>query len=90
MLATVIDVSRLSDPGAIAGHVEATKAHIRSSRTAPGFDEVMLPGEPERRTAQQRTDAGIPVDETTWREIREAATSLGITDAEIDRIVAVN
>jgi uncharacterized oxidoreductase len=90
MLATVIDVSRLSDPGAIAGHVEATKAHIRSSRTAPGFDEVMLPGEPERRTAQQRTDAGSPVDETTWREIREAATSLGITDAEIDRIVAVN
>ena len=51
MLATVIDLSRLGDPAAIARNVEATKSHIRSSRVAPGFDEVLLPGEPERRAA---------------------------------------
>ncbi len=90
MLATVIDVSRLADPAAVADHVEATKSHIRSSRPAPGFDEVQLPGEPERLAAQQRTDTGIPVDETTWYEIREAAAKLGITDAEVDRAVGVN
>ena len=32
MLATVIDVSRLGDAAATVDHVEATKAHIRSSR----------------------------------------------------------
>jgi len=42
----VIALSRLGDPGAMAAGVEATKAHIRTSRTAPGFDEVLLPGEP--------------------------------------------
>ena len=90
MLATVIDVSRLQDPATVAGHIETTKAHIRSSRVAPGFDEVLLPGEPERRAAQDRTKAGIPVDETTWREIRQAAAKLGISDAEVDQAVGAN
>ena len=90
MLATVIDLSRLGDPGAIAQNIEATKAHIRSSRVAPGFDEVLLPGEPEQCAARQRTAAGIEVDATTWHEIREAAGKLGITAAEIDRAVGAN
>jgi uncharacterized oxidoreductase len=90
MLATVIDVSRLADPAAVAGHVEATKAHIRSSRVAPDFDEVLLPGEPERLSSRERAETGIPVDETTWREIREAAGKLNITETEIDRALGMN
>jgi len=90
MLATVIDLSRLGDPAAMAEGVEATKAHIRTSRTAPGFDEVLLPGEPERRSARERAETGIPVDATTWHEIREAAAKLGITEAEIDHAVGRN
>jgi uncharacterized oxidoreductase len=87
MLATVIDLSRLGNPAAIAQDVEATKTHIRSSRVAPGFDEVLLPGEPERRAAQQRAQ-GIDVDATTWRDIREAAAKLGISEAEIEKAMA--
>jgi uncharacterized oxidoreductase len=90
MLATVIDLSRLGDPAAIARNIEATKSHIRTSRLAAGFDEVLLPGEPERRTARQRTEAGVEVDATTWREIREAAGTLGIAASEIDQAVGVN
>jgi uncharacterized oxidoreductase len=90
MLATVIDLSRLGDPGAIVQNIEATKAHIRSSRIAPGFDEVLLPGEPERRAARQRAAMGIEVDATTWHDIREAAGKLGISEAEIDRAVRAN
>ena len=29
--------------------IEATKAHIRSARAAPVREEILLPGEPERR-----------------------------------------
>jgi len=90
MLATVIDLSRLGDPSALAENVEATKAHIRSSRVAPGFDEILLPGEPERRSAQSRSASGIPVDATTWHDVREAAGKLGITEAEIDRAMGAN
>lgn len=90
MLATVIDLSRLGDPAATVEHVEATKAHIRSSRVAPGFDEVLLPGEPERRAGRERSETGIMVDTKTWQDIRDAAAKLGITDAEINRTVGVN
>ncbi len=90
MLATVIDLSKLGDPASIAEGVESTKAHIRSSRVAPGFDEVLLPGEPESRAAGERAKAGIPVDATTWKEIVEAAGKLGITQADIDRAVRAN
>lgn len=90
MLATVIDLSQLGDPAAIAAGVEATKAHIRTSRVAPGFDEVLLPGEPERRAADERGEAGIAVDATTWRDIVEAAGKLGISQSEIDRAVGAN
>ena len=90
MLATVIDLSKLGDPAAIADAVEATKAHIRSSSVAPGFDEILLPGEPERRSAEARKRDGIPVDETTWRDVCAAAATLGITEAEIVQAVGVN
>jgi hydroxycarboxylate dehydrogenase B len=90
MLATVIDLSRLGDPAAIAQNIETTKSHIRTSRLAPGFDEILLPGEPERRAAQERAKVGIEVDATTWHEIREAAGKIGITAAEIDRAVGAN
>jgi len=90
MLATVIDLSKLGDPTAIRAQVEATKEHVRSSRVAPGFDEVLLPGEPERRSSAARSRDGIPVDDTTWRDICAAAASLGITDAEIEQAVGSN
>ena len=90
MLATVIDASRLGDPTEIAAAVEATKSHIRSSRTAPGFDEVLLPGEPEQRSAAARQRDGIAMDDATWRDIRAAAATLGITEAEIERAVGAN
>ena len=90
MLAIVIDVTRLGDAAEIGQDVEAVKAHIRSARVAPGFDEVLLPGEPESRSAAARAVSGIPVDETTWHDIREAAGKLGITEAEIDRAVGTN
>jgi len=90
MLATVIDVSKLGEPDAITRDIEATKAHIRSARSAPGFDEVLLPGEPEQRYAAQRRAHGIDVDDTTWRDIRDAAGKLGITGAEIDQAIGSN
>jgi uncharacterized oxidoreductase len=90
MLAIVIDLAKLGDPATIASNVEATRAHIRSSRVAPGFDEILLPGEPERRAAEQRSRTGIDVDATTWHDIREAAAKLGITAAEIDQTVGTN
>jgi hydroxycarboxylate dehydrogenase B len=90
MLATVIDLSKLGDPAVIAANVQAVKAHVKSARPAPGFDDILVPGEPEKRYAEQRNQHGIEVDDTTWRDIRAAATTLGISAAEFDRAAGTN
>ena len=90
MLATVIDVSKLGDPGKIAADIQAVQAHVKSARPGPGFDEVLTPGEPERRYAATRMAQGVDVDETTWRDIRAAAETLGIGAAEFDQAAGSN
>ncbi|HEY4044856.1 MAG TPA: malate/lactate/ureidoglycolate dehydrogenase [Rhodopila sp.] len=90
MLATVVDLSRLGDPARIATDVDAVRAYVKSACPAPGFDEVLTPGEPERRSAVRRMQSGVEVDETTWRDIRAAAETLGITAAEFDQAVGAN
>jgi uncharacterized oxidoreductase len=90
MLAIVIDLSKLGDPAGIVSGIEATKAYIKSARVAPGFDEILLPGQPEQRSTDRRSVEGIEVDATTWQDIRAAAEKLGITAAEFDQAVGVN
>lgn len=51
---------------------------VRSNRPALGFADVMVPGEPEQRTAAEREAQGIPVDDVTWAALAEAAASLGV------------
>jgi uncharacterized oxidoreductase len=90
MLVTVIDLSKLGDPAVIAADIQAVKAHVKSARPAPGFDEVLTPGEPEKRYAAKRLAQGIEVDDTTWRDIRAAAETLGITPEEFEQALGMN
>jgi uncharacterized oxidoreductase len=41
--------------------------------------EVLIAGDPERRTKAQRSAHGIPIDATTWNEIRTAAERVNVT-----------
>jgi hydroxycarboxylate dehydrogenase B len=84
MFAVLIDLDRIGDPAGIIAAVEASKRHVRSARLAPGFERILLPGEPERRTAAARA-CGIPIDERTWEQVQESAAKLGISEAELKR-----
>ena len=83
MFAVLVDLSPLGG-AELQGAVQSTLDHIRAARIAPGFAEILLPGEPERRVAATRRAQGIPVDELSWTQILEAAASLGITEAELE------
>ena len=61
----------LADGAALGERVKATPP-------APEFDEVLLPGEPEQRSTEHRRAEGIPLDETTWAQLTEAAAVLGV------------
>ena len=52
--------------------------YVKSPPYAPGFDEILVPGEPEYRSALQRMD-GIFLDDETWRQIQDVADGVGVT-----------
>jgi hydroxycarboxylate dehydrogenase B len=64
-------------PGAPAA-ANAVFEKVRAVPPADGFDEVLIPGEPERRTAERRRNDGIPVAEDTWQAIVTAAAEVGV------------
>jgi hydroxycarboxylate dehydrogenase B len=72
-LAIVIDVRRFRPLKEFDSDVCKLFEYVKSSRLAPGFTEILVPGEPERRERARRERLGIPVDSETWRRIRETA-----------------
>jgi uncharacterized oxidoreductase len=52
--------------------------YVKSCPAAPGFEEVFVPGEIEYRRTEQRREHGVPIDDTTWQELRAIAMELGI------------
>jgi uncharacterized oxidoreductase len=80
MFAVLINLDALGGVARVGEGVAATRAHLTAARRAPGFDQIQLPGDPERAHAAQRTRDGIPIDNLTLAQITEAAAGLGITD----------
>ena len=58
--------------------VEALKKHVKAVKPAAGFDEVLLPGEPEARSCARRASAGIPLPDSVWADLQELAEELGV------------
>ena len=51
---------------------------VKSTNSAPGFKEILLPGEMARRREAQQLKEGVEIDEATWAELRQLATEFGI------------
>lgn len=71
-----IDVERFVPAATFMDQVEAFSGAIRGASPAPGFDEVVMPGEPERRSRQRRAQEGIPVPAATYQAITDLAAEL--------------
>lgn len=82
MLTIVVDPARLGDRGAFLSEIDDFIRHVKASPAATWAGEVMVPGDPERRSEAERRANGVPVDETTWEEMVAAAVQLGMPEAE--------
>jgi uncharacterized oxidoreductase len=78
MLMVVIDPDALGAREAFEAEAEEMLAYIRSTEPAEGVDRVRLPGDPERESFERRSAEGLPIDDNTWAQIREAALSVGM------------
>jgi LDH2 family malate/lactate/ureidoglycolate dehydrogenase len=57
---------------------------VKGMRPAQGFDEVLIPGEPEIRSKAARLKDGILISQTTWDRIIDAGRRVGV---DVDLIV---
>ncbi len=53
-------------------------AFLRGCPRAEGVDEILLPGDPERRTEQTRRRQGIPIDPGNWAPLVQLAQRLHV------------
>lgn len=57
--------------------------YMKSSAPAPGFDEVLVPGELEFRALRRRQTDGIPVDDSTLQALLDHGERLGVSVIDI-------
>lgn len=72
-----IEVGRFVPAADFMKQADAFAERLHSSPRAPGFDEILMPGEPEWRARKRRTEEGIPIPDATRRAINELARELG-------------
>jgi hydroxycarboxylate dehydrogenase B len=80
MLSIVIDPNATGAAPGFAAEADAFLDYVQSSELREGFDEVLLPGDPENRARFARAQ-GFAVDDATIKLLRKAATNAGVTDA---------
>jgi LDH2 family malate/lactate/ureidoglycolate dehydrogenase len=80
VLTIALDPGLFRERAAYDRGVQATLRDIKAIPPAPGVDEVLLPGEPERRARATREREGVAVEEPTIQAIREVGRSLGLDD----------
>jgi len=87
MLSVVIDPDALGGREQTAREAAAMVDYIKSSKLREGFDEVLVPGEPERRRRAERLEGGVEIDPRSWAEILAAARDAGVSQAQLDAVI---
>jgi uncharacterized oxidoreductase len=85
MLTVIIDPARLVDRAWLAAELDAVIEFMKSSRPSSSGGSVLVAGDPERLMRQQRQREGIPVNDTTWEEIVDAAAKLGMAREQVEQ-----
>ena len=81
VFALAVDPDHFVSRGVFEGAVEELVAGLKASRKAPGFDEILVPGERSHRERRKREREGIPLDPETGAELARLLAELGLPDS---------
>lgn len=73
-----IDIARFMPVEQFTARMEKLVTQIKSTSAAPGYDEVMVAGDPEWRTEADRLKNGIPIAEGNWESLVKAGARVGV------------
>jgi uncharacterized oxidoreductase len=77
-LMVCIDPVRFLPLADFHAQVAALLDWVRTAPLAAGAKEILIPGEPEARMERERRASGVPIEDTTWQQIRQAAEEVGV------------
>jgi LDH2 family malate/lactate/ureidoglycolate dehydrogenase len=77
-----IDPAAFTDLAACKAAVSAYLARIKASRMAPGFQEILIPGERSFRTRRDQRASGVRVTDEMWPQVARLARGLGVDPDE--------
>jgi LDH2 family malate/lactate/ureidoglycolate dehydrogenase len=73
-----IDVARFMPLEEFTARVEQLVHIMKTTPPAPGYDEVLVAGDPEWRTEAERLKSGIPIAEGNWESLVKAAARVNV------------
>jgi ureidoglycolate dehydrogenase (NAD+) len=74
-----LDPERTVGRDRFAAVLDGLLAELRAIPPAPGFDEVLVPGDPEDRARAERERTGIPIEPALWRALRALSEQLRVS-----------
>jgi uncharacterized oxidoreductase len=83
MTSVILDPNAFDAPAAQA-EAEAFVEWVKASPLQAGVERIYAPGEPEDARRAERGANGVPIDPTTWQQIRDAAAASGMPADEIE------
>jgi hydroxycarboxylate dehydrogenase B len=78
MFSIIVDPGKLVDVPWMQHEVEAIAAHAKASPPANQEEPVLIPGEPELISLNERLAKGIPLDDASWEQILVVGEALGL------------
>jgi uncharacterized oxidoreductase len=73
-----IDISQMTELEQFKKRVDNLLRSVMDSPTAPGYNEILIPGEPERQKKEKRLKDGIFIEDKTWNDLTVLAKDLNV------------
>ena len=86
MLTLILDPDLFDQEAFFRSEIDRYCEWVKASPPAPNVDEVMFPGDPERKKRAERLENGLPIDDGTWEQLLETADLVGLGRDEALRI----
>ncbi|MBI2807335.1 MAG: Ldh family oxidoreductase [Planctomycetes bacterium] len=78
----VLDVDQFAGAEHFLREVSGLARNVKECPRAAGAGDILVPGEPERRSCVQRRQTGIPLDDGTWTQLTTLAQRLNVPAPE--------
>jgi len=88
MFSILVDPARLAGTDWLQREIDGFVAYVKASPPADAAKPVLVPGDPERISREERLRAGIPLDAATWAELVTAGEAMGVPRAQAESIAA--